>query len=114
MRSRSTCDSNISWGPINNAVFQSQMRSRSTCDNEHRKCSVDSLIVSISDEKPLHMRHHKSLEPELRELVFQSQMRSRSTCDNQDAGVILRLLFVSISDEKPLHMRQEGVSARAG
>src|SRR6266702_4590235 len=38
--------------------FQSQTRSRSTCDCLSAYCSIHPFYVSISDEKPLHMRHH--------------------------------------------------------
>src|SRR6266699_3333564 len=87
--------------------------------------------VSISDEKPLHMRryavdtrdstgrcfnlrreaapHATTLDRSRAVLFleFQSQTRSRSTCDfwAQPQGALLA--GVSISDEKPLHMRQE-------
>src|SRR5258708_33143536 len=62
-------------------LFQSQMRSRSTCDTYYDDYRRTRIPVSISDEKPLHMRLCKR------------------RVDN-DAG------FVSISDEKPLHMRR--------
>src|SRR6266700_1431606 len=61
-------------------VFQSQTRSRSTCDFVKRLCCQLSLHVSISDEKPLHMRHGAAYS-ECRQVQFQSQTRSRSTCD---------------------------------
>src|SRR6266496_163202 len=42
----------------------------------------DSLIsVSISDEKPLHMRLGELLLEAKEDAMFQSQTRSRSTCD---------------------------------
>src|SRR6266705_673379 len=63
-------------------LFQSQTRSRSTCDTSRRGYMVERLSVSISDEKPLHMRQ---------QLVIPT-------------GIVIQ--YVSISDEKPLHMRQ--------
>src|SRR5216683_7890954 len=86
-------------------MFQSQTRSRSTCDAASVQGSVPRGVVSISDEKPLHMRlwatraGHGSLACfNLRREAaphatsaragghpgatqFQSQTRSRSTCD---------------------------------
>src|SRR6266487_715201 len=61
--------------------------------------------VSISDEKPLHMRlgHGGHGCGDIGE--FQSQTRSRSTCDFPLLSSGLCDLEVSISDEKPLHMR---------
>ncbi len=85
-------------------VFQSQTRSRSTCDFVKRLCCQLSLHVSISDEKPLHMRHGAAYS-ECRQFTFQSQTRSRSTCDLDKEGNFPRRNYVSISDEKPLHMR---------
>ncbi len=86
-------------------VFQSQTRSRSTCDQQSRTLCGSRKGVSISDEKPLHMRlvHTRRL-PELL-IVFQSQTRSRSTCDLVILDYRWSLVYVSISDEKPLHMR---------
>src|SRR6266700_175086 len=57
------------------------MRSRSTCDIKTGSSIPTIILVSISDEKPLHMRHAKA------------------GC-NDEGGI------VSISDEKPLHMRR--------
>src|SRR6266567_3508788 len=61
--------------------FQSQTRSRSTCDSGILYPSSYLTFVSISDEKPLHMRQ-------------------------PDGHGGFDVHFVSISDEKPLHMRQ--------
>src|SRR5229473_2238027 len=114
MRSRSTCD--IAYAPSSLMVgsFQSQMRSRSTCDSL-RTCAANSLqkvsisdekplhmrraenwtstrprSVSISDEKPLHMRLGLHLLCNRLYLMFQSQMRSRSTCDHETAHAYSR------------------------
>src|SRR6266567_4021653 len=65
-------------------------------------------IVSISDEKPLHMRLQMSIGSAWNILLFQSQMRSRSTCDiKQFSSLNLLTGRVSISDEKPFHMRHQ-------
>jgi hypothetical protein len=61
--------------------FQSQTRSRSTCDAIYSSVHSTLISVSISDEKPLHMRHR---DISTRFILFTP---------------------VSISDEKPLHMR---------
>ncbi len=111
--------------------FQSQMRSRSTCDNALCFFLKFLSVVSISDEKPLHMRHGHAqhvkggaskFQSQMRSRstcddisthnghplsMFQSQMRSRSTCDILIVGVLLTHWKVSISDEKPLHMRPQ-------
>src|SRR6266700_2644596 len=92
-------------------------------------------LVSISDEKPLHMRHsdtsrlhrwkqgfnlrreaapHATLchcTIRLCDDWFQSQTRSRSTCDMAPHPVLPREIHVSISDEKPLHMRRSSFYA---
>src|SRR5216683_1162858 len=57
------------------------MRSRSTCDIEPISIEVCNVAVSISDEKPLHMRLAPSNGLCCEFAQFQSQMRSRSTCD---------------------------------
>src|SRR5216683_1084108 len=86
-------------------LFQSQTRSRSTCDSKRLAECQPLFFVSISDEKPLHMRqrfstsmneslkcfnlrreaapHATSKKPDLPAALeeFQSQTRSRSTCD---------------------------------
>src|SRR6266487_173899 len=62
-------------------AFQSQTRSRSTCDGFKVAASVARRGVSISDEKPLHMRHEESEGATMISKWFQSQTRSRSTCD---------------------------------
>src|SRR6266699_2168672 len=62
-------------------LFQSQTRSRSTCDYSRAVVGDRLLIVSISDEKPLHMRRPFLLTARAPFDVFQSQTRSRSTCD---------------------------------
>src|SRR6266567_306777 len=61
--------------------FQSQTRSRSTCDTEVRDRSEGKWPVSISDEKPLHMRPKVAYALFWLDKLFQSQTRSRSTCD---------------------------------
>src|SRR6266702_1424428 len=61
--------------------------------------------VSISDEKPLHMRLYVPSPSEQGQYRFQSQMRSRSTCDEMPLPTCQVTTGVSISDEKPLHMR---------
>src|SRR6266699_1397020 len=62
-------------------LFQSQTRSRSTCDYSRAVVGDRLLIVSISDEKPLHMRRAPGRSCPGRVDAFQSQTRSRSTCD---------------------------------
>src|SRR6266849_1779353 len=56
MRSRSTCDDEPLSATWARGMFQSQMRSRSTCDENAPAATLKGVIVSISDEKPLHMR----------------------------------------------------------
>src|SRR6266487_1782073 len=80
-RSRSTCDFTITRAPSRTAWFQSQTRSRSTCDTEVRDRSEGKWPVSISDEKPLHMRPKVAYALFWLDKLFQSQTRSRSTCD---------------------------------
>ncbi len=82
------------------------MRSRSTCDTHNPTCFVDGLLVSISDEKPLHMRRGGFTVDDWERMMFQSQMRSRSTCDGEVCRRRIVHCCVSISDEKPLHMRR--------
>src|SRR6266487_3676793 len=56
-RSRSTCDAaTSSQVKLVDTTFQSQTRSRSTCDEREYIMSACDHKVSISDEKPLHMR----------------------------------------------------------
>src|SRR5216683_2943010 len=74
----------LEGGTPNLAKFQSQMRSRSTCDVVVERNIKLEQYVSISDEKPLHMRLSVSKLPEVLAVLFQSQMRSRSTCDVGD------------------------------
>src|SRR6266568_4855892 len=47
--------------------------------HERRRRAIHA--VSISDEKPLHMRQDMAYQILLMESLFQSQTRSRSTCD---------------------------------
>src|SRR6266568_1979713 len=68
--------------------------------------------VSISDEKPLHMRLCSCWAWLIAPSAFQSQTRSRSTCDCDIAGCGREVPTVSISDEKPLHMRLLRLSQR--
>src|SRR6266581_777423 len=56
-RSRSTCDDTQIVHDAPSLLFQSQTRSRSTCDIAQTPFVVPAVYVSISDEKPLHMRH---------------------------------------------------------
>src|SRR6266851_1650368 len=77
----------------------------------HATCLVWSALVvsrsvSISDEKPLHMRRHASQIQSVAKERFQSQTRSRSTCDMIGMSRLCHVIAVSISDEKPLHMRR--------
>src|SRR6266487_405050 len=62
--------------------------------------------VSISDEKPLHMRLLSFPLMGYARTPFQSQTRSRSTCDGGSEKGNASCQSVSISDEKPLHMRR--------
>jgi len=62
--------------------------------------------VSISDEKPLHMRLRYTGNFSYTSEEFQSQTRSRSTCDVDADTPKALTVYVSISDEKPLHMRR--------
>src|SRR6266487_1474042 len=111
-------------------TFQSQTRSRSTCDPWQNRQPGLFHVVSISDEKPLHMRLgtrlltpikmegfnlRREAAPHATPYVyldaiaqqrFQSQTRSRSTCDKITIAELEARTKVSISDEKPLHMRQ--------
>src|SRR6266704_1387662 len=86
--------------------FQSQMRSRSTCDKQVFQRAITVMRVSISDEKPLHMRRSQDGHSIWQISWFQSQMRSRSTCDITQAQQEERINIVSITHEKPLHMRR--------
>ncbi len=52
-------------------MFQSQMRSRSTCDFCSYSYYGRLFCVSISDEKPLHMR-----------LLIEGRIQSRYKCFN--------------------------------
>src|SRR6266702_2940623 len=74
-----------------------------------RRCiflsSCRRIKVSISDEKPLHMRRPVLTSTMPGGAPFQSQMRSRSTCDTNATTAGGNKQVVSISDEKPLHMR---------
>src|SRR6266571_1908497 len=81
MRSRSTCDIASCLHLLYRPEFQSQMRSRSTCDYHCSLLILKISFVSISDEKPLHMRLDIH-------------------------NVVACAVGVSISDEKPLHMRR--------
>src|SRR6266568_2514614 len=90
---------------VSKSAFQSQTRSRSTCDNAMNVASHFFMMVSISDEKPLHMRQHTMQTHQVFFAGFQSQTRSRSTCDNRWSQLCNHKSRVSISDEKPLHMR---------
>jgi len=103
-RSRSTCDIDTQEVYRANAPFQSQTRSRSTCDAFLLRMKACPYPVSISDEKPLHMRLA------VRPLPISGM--SVSISDEKplhmrliNNGVIYRTVVVSISDEKPLHMR---------
>src|SRR6266567_438410 len=107
-RSRSTCDSDATVTGQLLDMFQSQTRSRSTCDEEKERMELTwktnvsisdekplhmrltpgawqgfHCIVSISDEKPLHMRLSNQASFSGTGNKFQSQTRSRSTCDRE-------------------------------
>src|SRR5216683_7269140 len=82
--------------------FQSQMRSRSTCDNALCFFLKFLSVVSISDEKPLHMRHGHAQHVKGGASKFQSQMRSRSTCDD-----------ISTHNGHPLSMFQSQMRSRS-
>src|SRR6266568_2992953 len=97
---------------VSKSAFQSQTRSRSTCDNAMNVASHFCMMVSISDEKPLHMRQHTMQTHQVFFAGFQSQTRSRSTCDNRWSQLCNHKNRVSISDEKPLHMRPCIANAR--
>ncbi len=72
------------------------------------------IAISISDEKPLHMRLTQLDGSRIYHSQFQSQMRSRSTCDTTLASPLPLDLCISISDEKPLHMRRISTPCRDG
>src|SRR6266487_1355936 len=80
-RSRSTCDPSLIAFGLLYPEFQTQTRSRSTCHTEVRDRSEGKWPVSISDEKPLHMRPKVAYALFWLDKLFQSQTRSRSTCD---------------------------------
>src|SRR6266567_909521 len=105
-RSRSTCDDAHGASKHAGIRFQSQTRSRSTCDCALPGPAWRPCRVSISDEKPLHMRRRWKAPWSLPEGEFQSQTRSRSTCDEEKPTAGELEVLVSISDEKPLHMQQ--------
>src|SRR5713101_3481761 len=114
MRSRSTCDAFY----IEDSQTYTQsfnLRSEAAPHATYNKRVLQSVenCVSISDEKPLHMRRRaKTLNDRLQK-VFQSQMRSRSTCDFKMGTMKKQSMGVSISDEKPLHMRRTGSRPQA-
>ncbi len=107
MRSRSTCDSGR--GMLSGRalyLFQSQMRSRSTCDNDDGLAAWKWLAVSISDEKPLHMRPgYGTCRPGSLCVSISDEKPLHMRLPYQSSSG-LSLIFVSISDEKPLHMRR--------
>src|SRR6266700_371529 len=130
-RSRSTCDFSSGAAREDRKAFQSQTRSRSTCDynimgndvqvvsfNLRREAAPhatssntlasESLIsVSISDEKPLHMRRIAAMCLIVTCISFNLRREAaphatwRATVGSKGG------CYVSISDEKPLHMRQD-------
>src|SRR5260370_855429 len=85
--------------------FQSQTRSRSTCDVCSIRRSWLRGQVSISDEKPLHMR--RTLHgPHAYPLgCFNLRREAAPHATGQFLEFINSLGNVSISDKKPLHMR---------
>ncbi len=110
--------------------FQSQTRSRSTCDAEpfliisiqpacfnlrreaapHATTSRTPLgygnaPVSISDEKPLHMRLPSSFLLECLVSCFNLRREAAPHATQHLLGLRWSFSVVSISDEKPLHMR---------
>src|SRR5216683_2272269 len=65
-----------------------------------------SLFVSISDEKPLHMRLHFLLIFPLYSLRFNLRREAAPHATSLVDSLLSSFLNVSISDEKPLHMRR--------
>src|SRR6266567_2900960 len=103
-RSRSTCDAFASPVTTGNSRFQSQTRSRSTCDSGILYPSSYLTFVSISDEKPLHMRQpdgHGGFDVHFVSISDEKPLHMRRQL-NMDVATAQA---VSISDEKPLHMR---------
>ncbi len=136
-RSRSTCDLSLVLLPgLWTDGFQSQTRSRSTCDKVFRVHIRLQHLVSISDEKPLHMRPSKSQHgirwtsgfnlrreaaPHATHLPALSRLATAGFNLRREAAPhatrlllmsVKEVLFVSISDEKPLHMRLANLSVR--
>src|SRR6266851_3309824 len=88
-----------------NTLFQSQTRSRSTCDmiGMSRLCHV--IAVSISDEKPLHMRQLLAARGIVHCAGFNLRREAAPHATIEPILEATELSPVSISDEKPLHMR---------
>src|SRR6266566_4480280 len=85
--------------------FQSQTRSRSTCDRASDNQYRYWLNVSISDEKPLHMRRHMAVPVAFPAQGFNLRREAAPHATLCPPVEYLSYNSVSISDEKPLHMR---------
>src|SRR6266487_2271992 len=67
--------------------------------------------VSISDEKPLHMRHDdRSAGEQLVQTCFNLRREAAPHATQDRLQAVVNNLTVSISDEKPLHMRRHWLS----
>src|SRR6266487_3826065 len=86
-------------------MFQSQTRSRSTCDHLSKLCWPYAYLVSISDEKPLHMRRPGSRPREASLRSFNLRREAAPHATSTTSAGLMPDVRVSISDEKPLHMR---------
>ncbi len=67
--------------------------------------SKGGCYVSISDEKPLHMRQDLFLPKKCHCCGFNLRREAAPHATQDDCGVETTKWSVSISDEKPLHMR---------
>src|SRR6266700_1017436 len=86
-------------------MFQSQTRSRSTCDVQVGEVVVPVTHVSISDEKPLHMRLGVFDLGDVTETGFNLRREAAPHATRPTPSLPVLGSDVSISDEKPLHMR---------
>src|SRR6266571_5128618 len=86
--------------------FQSQTRSRSTCDFVIVLAVLGDLLVSISDEKPLHMRRRRLCMGGELWRSFNLRREAAPHATAVYGQLQLHQRGVSISDEKPLHMRR--------
>src|SRR6266567_1050251 len=90
--------------------FQSQTRSRSTCDFRPQPQGALLAGVSISDEKPLHMRQEHPDVSLAGGIGFNLRREAAPHATLITHKLLWCLFYVSISDEKPLHMRRLGFS----